>query len=461
MTFFSPLPYSWLPDWSVAARLNAELQSALRPAWEALPVPVPEPLPPLEADYRAVPVPENLRGRRVELIVEASDTGAVRAALGGETEALVLDYDDTFSPTTANLRAADANLRAALGTDMPLLVRPRPLYQVTGREVTGGEVAAWRDLAAALTAHPQRQPHLYIPKLESPAQAHLWEEALTLCETFLKLPHRSVRTCLQIETYPGLLNADHLLQALGGRSYGLNAGRWDYVFSLLKTRLAHSPLPVPPREALGMDQPAMQAYARQIVQVCKRRGAQAIGGTAAVAPDPRTPGPALNLVREDKRREARQGFVAAWAGLPELQAAARAGLEAGENETEKGPPVPVTVADLTDLPPASSLAVSALRDALGLALAVFAAWFEGRGVVVRGGRIEDTATAELARTQVWQWVRCRAPLDDGTVLTPERYLQEREVLAATGTPAARLLDRLTLAQDCAAYFPALALTLTH
>lgn len=437
----------------VARQLSEHLHTELRAEWEKLAGWQDGELPPLDVTYRAAPMPENLRGRRVELIVEASDTAAVQQALQLGVEALVIDFDDTFSPTHANLRKADTNLKLALMSDVPVLVRPRALYAVEEHfdfDAGGRGIASLGDLSAALTAHPTKIPHLYVPKLETVSQAQFWGKTLALAEQFLNLPPNSVRVCLQIETFPGLVNADHLLFALHKRAYGLNAGRWDYVFSLLKNTTSERKLPVPPRSALTMDVPAMQAYAQKIVQVCQQRGAEAIGGTAAIAPTPQ----ALEAVKLDKEREAAQGFTAAWAGLPELIAPARAGLESVQQahiRIER-----VTIAELTDLPELNVLPLHEFRDALGLALDVFQAWFEGRGVIARKGRIEDTATAELARTQVWQWVRCAAQLDDGKTLTTQRYLKERKTLAPDESPAANLMDALVISETCPAYFPRVA-----
>lgn len=405
--------------------------------------------------------------------MEASDTPAVQSALEARVEALVIDFDDTFSPTPDNVRAGYANLHRAAQSDVPLLVRPRALYAIEPSLDFGGPgIASLCDLSAALTAQRGRVPHLYLPKLENVVQAQFWAEAMSLAEEALNLPPFTVKTCLQIETFTGLVKADHLLYTLHRRTYGLNAGRWDYVFSLLKNTAAQRKGPVPPRADLTMDVPAMQAYARNIVQVCHQRGAEAIGGTAALAPDPQHPEVALRAVQADKQREAVQGFTAAWAGLPELLAPARAGLTGSASQQDQTGPIstaPVGTAELVDLPAVHRLALHEVRDAISLALDVFAAWFEGRGVIVRQGRIEDTATAELARTQVWQWVRCAAPLDDSSTLTPERYLQERAALRrgqdqgqdqASALLAERLLDALVLADRCPAYFPRLAQTLS-
>ncbi len=189
------------------------------------------------------------------------------------------------------------------------------------------------------------------------------------------------------------------------------------------------------------------------MRVCEARGAQAIGGSAAVAPNAQNPQPTLDAVRADKVREAAQGYVAAWAGLPMLLDSVRGAFG---NETSQ--PLPAETAERTlerllDLPAPCPLPLNVVQDSIGLALAVFEAWYDGRGVVVRNGRIEDTATAELARAQLWQWVKCEAELEGGDKLTADRYLSERRALTGDTTAQARLLDHLVLAPVCPEYFP--------
>lgn len=432
------------------------LHDALRPAWAVLPgqaraiATVPT--------YQAAPVPENLRGRRVELIVEASDLTALEQAMRLDVDAVVIDFDDTFAPTRQNVQDAyDALGRMGrLHPEQALLIRPRALYAVEPHLDFGGPaIAALCDLGVSLAALRSQPPHIYIPKLETVQEAHFWNEALTLAERHLNLKENSLRVCLQIETFSGLLKADALLHALHERAYGLNAGRWDYVFSLIKHLGGTRAQPVPPRRELTMDVEAMRAYAGELVRVCRMRGAEAIGGTASLAPDPANPQPALDAVVADKQREAAQGFTAAWAGLPMLLDAVRQGFDA-EIQVEVAAEHPELYARLTELPVPSQIALADVQDAISLALSVFGAWYAGQGVVERQGRIEDTATAELARAQLWQWVHISASLDDGTPLTPERYLSERQTLHPAHDPAARLLDALVLSPECPDYFPRVA-----
>ena len=333
-------------------------------------------------------------------------------------------------------------------------MRPRPLYMQDVGESGQMESATINDLAAFVDACRGREfVYVYIPKLEFPAEAAFWNDLLAEMETQSGREKNSIRVCIQIETLPGAFYAEELLYALRERVYGLNAGRWDYVFSAVKY------LPqicLPPRSELHMGQPSMGAYEQHLARVCQRRHAQAIGGTAAVVPDPVKPEPALKIVRTDKEREASRGFVAAWAGLPSLIPTVRAAFQSA---------TPVPLPDLSEsdvqqallnFPQIDSVALEAVQDNIGICLEYFAAWLSGTGVIVRNARMEDTATAELARAQVWQWVRNGVKLNEGGTLTAKRF----EALLAEQTdaqePAARLLSALVLAETCPAYFPALA-----
>ncbi|GGO34006.1 malate synthase A [Deinococcus humi] len=440
-----------------AQELVAALHRQLRSRWEALDA-AGQPAPAAPPPYQAAALPGDLANRRVELIVEASDLAALNTALNSDADALVLDFDDTFAPTSKNVQAAYDALETAARSDKPLLARPRALYAVEEHLAPetlhdgGPAIAALCDLGVILAARPERPIHIYVPKLETVQEAQLWDDALALAEQHLGLERNAVKVCVQIETYAACLHADALLFALHGRAFGLNAGRWDYVFSLTK-RVGLQRGAMPPRHDLTMELDAMRAYAEALVRVCQARGAQAIGGSAAVAPDAQNPQVTLDAVRADKTREAAQGFVAAWAGLPELLDAVREAFGGSTPHRLPAESAERTHERLLALPAPRPLPLNVVQDTIGLALAVFEAWYDGRGVVVRDGRIEDTATAELARAQLWQWLNCGADLEGGDKLTADRYLTERRALAGDHTAQARLLDSLVLAPICPEYFP--------
>lgn len=411
-------------------------------------------------EWQVAPPPAELLARKVEQLVEASDAAALGAALAAAPDALIFDFDDTFSPTPANVRSGHASLRRLPTAGGPLpMIRPRPLSMPCGTGEDGaGESASVSDLAAYVQAFADWEVLcVYIPKLEFPREAEFWRDLLTETERLSGRAPNSVRVCLQIETLPGAFYADELLYVLRERAFGLNAGRWDYVFSAVKWLGQERRYCLPERGELHMGQPALAAYEAHLARVCARRGAQAIGGTAALAPDPAHPGPALAAVRADKEREAQQGYVAAWAGLPELIPTVRAVFQ---NLPAARPPAPLpeagVAAALLDLPRAERVPEAAVREAIGVCVTYFRAWLAGRGVIVRRGRVEDTATAELARAQLWSWVRHRVPLDSGGVLTPDLFQTLLAEEAGPQDPAARLLRALVLPGRCPAFFPAVA-----
>nr|WP_246580794.1 malate synthase A [Deinococcus aestuarii] len=411
-----------------------------------------------QSEWQVASPPGELRARQVEQLVEASDAGALGQALAAGPDALIFDFDDTFSPTSANVRAGHANLGRLRGHTRPLvMMRPRPLYM---REPGSTDSATVGDLAAFVEAFREREYlYVYIPKLEFPHEAEFWRDLLDETERQYGRAPNSIRVCLQIETLPGAFHAEELLYVLRERAFGLNAGRWDYVFSAVKWLGREEGFCLPERAQLHMGQPSMRAYEEHLARVCARRGAQAIGGTAALAPDPADPEPALAVVRADKEREAARGYVAAWAGLPGLIPTVRAAFQAAPPAAPP-PPLPEeeVAAGLLAFPRAEEVPLAAVREVVGVATSYFRAWLGGRGVIVRQGRVEDTATAELARAQLWGWVHHRLPLDTGEALTPERF----EELLAEGAdpqePAARLLRALVLTDTCPAFFPQVART---
>jgi malate synthase len=434
-------------------RLAEHLHTELLADWHALKLPARwEPgasETDSEGEWQATTAPLSLHGRRAELIVAASDAQAVWKGREAGADATVLDLDDIFSPRAGNLERAYASFAAFAAVPHPFLTRVRPLAHREGRFMFGGEpaVAGLLDLAAYAWAFRAREIVVYLPKLDTVPEAEFWRRALELTELWLGLPAHSVRVCLQIETLPGLMNAEALLHALKDFAYGLNAGRWDYVFSMVKHLGLHPLYLLPERARLTMSEPSMLAYASHIVSVCQRRGAQAIGGTAAVAlsGEAQSDRRALEGVRLDKEREAAQGFVAAWAGSPELLETVRGAFG---TPASAQPDSDHLTAALT-LPRAEQIPDVAVQDAIGVALAVFGAWLGGVGDVARLGRSEDTATAELARAQLWHW-RGRG------VLSETDYLHWRREVLPDDAQAAQLLDALVVAEACAPYFPGVA-----
>ena len=414
---------------------------------------------PWNGEWKVAPIPEELQQRRVELVVSANDTQGIAEGLRSGSEAMVLDFDDTFSPTWANVLQANKNLEQ-LTTNHILLLRPRPLYllesnvQIHGQEAIAGLLDLSAYLANRRNSH---RLYIYIPKLETLTEAEQWDAVLTEAERALSLPENTIRVGIQIETLPAAFQAEALLYVFRERAFGLNAGRWDYVFSLTKHLGRDRNCVLPERDHLGMEQPFLQAYEQVMVQVSHKHGAQAIGGSAALVPDAANPEPVLKRVAADKAREASLGFDAAWAGHPALVEVVRSAFVA----KSKIMPIANPRENLLNIEPATTLQPPLVRDTLNLALNYLAVWLQGQGVLVRGGRTEDIATVELARTQLWQWVHHRMPLVSGVIFDAETYQTWRaEEVAALGTGSARLagelLDQLVLARQCPDYFTRMA-----
>lgn len=436
------------------------------------------------ADWRIVAPPDDLRDRRVEITGPATRR-LMASALDSEAQVFMADLEDSLAPTWANVVDAHANLRDAasghIGTrpDGPTLtVRPRGLHLTEPRVLVDGRpcAAALFDVALLATnvAPPLRASgrrlYLYLPKLEAATEARWWEAVLAEVEEVCALPHGGIRTTVLIETLPAAFAMDEILWEQRGRVTALNAGRWDYLFSVIKY-LGDDPAHVlPDRSALTMSVPFLAAYATRLVAACHRRGAHAIGGMAALLPNRRDPAAddrARAHVRQDKLREAHLGYDGTWVAHPDLIDVARgafaevlgsrpAQLAALPSDT------PEVAALLDTRVPGARVTVAGARANVSVALRYIAAWLGGTGAVAIDGLMEDAATAEIARSQLWQWIHHGSSTDDGTVVTralvDDLVTEEVSRLQAPGVSgetlpaAAELLRRLVLADELAPYF---------
>ena len=298
-------------------------------------------------------------------------------------------------------------------------------------------------------------PYFYLPKLENHFEARLWNEVLEFAQDALGLPHGTIKATVLIETILAAFEMDEILWELREHSAGLNCGRWDYIFSFIKKFRAHPDFVLPDRASVGMDQPFLAAYSRLLVQTCHRRGAHAMGGMAAQIPikgDPARNELALAKVRADKEREARNGHDGTWVAHPGLVAVAREVFERhlyGPNQLGLVQPrLAVTAAELLAVP-AGAITEAGLRQNLSVGVAYLEAWLRGQGCVPLHDLMEDAATAEISRAQVWQWLRHAARLADGR--TVDRTLvrgilqEELAALRARRAPQAAQAERLDLA----------------
>ena len=449
-----------------------------------------------DGSWRVAETPPDLVDRRVEITGPAEPKMAINALNSG-ARAFMADFEDALSPTWANVVGGQAACRDAvrgnLAFDSPegkayrlgervatLLVRPRGWHLVESHLRVDGEPvsASLFDFGLYFFHNAiQRQRrgtgiYLYLPKLQSHREARLWNDVFVQSQAMLDIPRGSVRATVLIETIHAALEMEEILYELREHSAGLNAGRWDYLFSCIKTFRGEQAQVLPDRAQVTMTVPFMRAYTERLVMTCHRRGAQAIGGMAAFIPsrrDPEVNAVAMRKVREDKERESSDGFDGTWVAHPDLvplaievfdgvlgeapnQLAARVG------EAPHASEVPGDPAALVDLRvPGGTVTERGARLNVSVALQYLDAWLQGNGAAAINNLMEDAATAEISRSQLWQWRTSGVPLDDGRPLAAARYREIREAelaaLAATASPtsrlaeAAELLDRLVLDDD--------------
>ena len=307
-------------------------------------------------------------------------------------------------------------------------------------------------------------PYLYLPKLESHLEAALWNRIFVAAQEALGVPQGSIRATVLIETILAAFEMDEILFELRDHAAGLNAGRWDYIFSIIKKFRTRPDMVLPDRAQVTMTVPFMRAYTELLVQTCHRRGAHAIGGMAAFIPsrrDAEVNERALAAVRADKERESSDGFDGTWVAHPDLVPVARAVFDAvlGDRPNQKDrlrPEVRVSAGDLIDVSvPGSAVTEAGVRANVSIGLSYLASWLAGNGAAAINNLMEDAATAEISRSQLWQWRVHGVGLADGGTLTPDRYATIRdEELAklrevspdSPWTDATALLDDLIFAE---------------
>jgi malate synthase len=394
------------------------------------------------------------------------------------------DLEDALAPTWANLVEGQAALidavRGTLAFDSPegksyrlderiaqLVVRPRGWHLVESHVlVDGAPMSASLFDAGLYLFHNAAErvargsgPYLYLPKLESHFEARLWNEVFVVAQERLGVPRGSVRATVLIETISAAFEMDEILYELREHAAGLNAGRWDYLFSLIKRFRASPSLESPDRSQLTMTVPFMRAYTELLVRTCHRRGAHAIGGMAAFIPnrrDPEVTERALAKVREDKERESRDGFDGTWVAHPDLVPLATEIFDgvlgaAAHQKHRTRDEVTVSADELQDLRiEGGAVTEAGIRANVRVALAYLDSWLRGTGAAAIDNLMEDAATAEIARSQLWLW-RSRG------ILPAERYaaIRDEELARLGGAGSGRLreardlLDRLVLDDDFA------------
>ncbi len=453
-----------------------------------------------EGDWTVAAIPAALRDRRVE-ITGPVERKMVINALNSGARVFMADFEDSNAPTFANVIDGQTNLRDAvdgsitfanpdgrtyrLGDDPAvLIVRPRgwhlpePHLTIDGHPLSGALVDfglfAFHN-ARALHAR-DRGPYFYLPKLECMEEAELWDEVMCWAEAELELPEGCMKATVLIETLPAAFEMDEILYALRKRVVGLNCGRWDYIFSYIKTCRADRSRVLPERGQVGMTVPFLRAYSQLLIRTCHRRGAFAMGGMAAQIPikgDEAANAAALDKVRADKLREVRDGHDGTWVAHPALVAVAMDIFDAdmpGPNQLDR-PLAEATIGRDQLLAPCSgSITREGFDNNVEVALRYTAAWLDGLGCVPIHHLMEDAATAEIARAQLWQWLHHdgleftdHAPIDmalfDRTLASHVHRLRGTDIPGGTRIDdAAALLAELTRAGTLADFLTLPALS---
>jgi len=419
--------------------------------------------------WRVAGAGPGLDDRRVE-ITGPTDRKMTINAMNSGAKVWLADQEDATSPTWPNVIGGQINLHDAirrqidfttpegktysLGEQTPTIVmRPRGWHLVE-KHLRYTDRAGLRTPASGSlvdfglyifhNAHELIErgsgPYFYIAKIENHLEARLWDDVFTFAENALNIPHGTIRATVLIETIPAAFEMDEILYELREHCAGLNAGRWDYIFSIIKNfRGRGASFVLPDRSAITMTVPFMRAYTELLVSTCHKRGAHAIGGMSAFIPnrrDPEVTARALDAVTRDKRREATDGFDGTWVAHPDLIETARAEFDTvlGDrpNQVDRlRDDVHVTVEDLLDLRIDGSVTDAGVRSNVSIALRYIESWLRGVGAAAIDNLMEDAATAEISRSQLWQWMHQRVVTAEGTAITHARVAAELEGVLAT------------------------------
>jgi len=423
---------------------------------------LPETEPIREGDWTVSVPPADYQDRRVE-ITGPVDRKMIINALNSGARGFMADFEDSLSPTWENVVQGQLNLSDAIAGTIEftaddgreyrpgdevatLLVRPRGWHlvekhvRIDGEPVAGAFVDAglylFRNARALLDKGSG--PYFYLPKMESHLEARLWAEVLAFCEQDLGLDPGTVRTTVLIETLPAAFQMEEILYELRGHSCALNAGRWDYIFSTIKTFRERPESVLPDRTDVKMTVPFMRAYTELLVKTCHRRGAHAMGGMAALIPsrkDPEANERAIKAVAADKEREAGAGFDGTWVAHPDVVQTAMAEFDEvlGDRPNQvdrRRDDVEVGANELLDVASTpGEITEAGLRNNVNVAIQYISSWLRGNGAAGIYGLMEDAATAEISRSQVWQWIRHGKTTEDGTEITPDlvRQLETEEL----------------------------------
>ena len=408
-----------------------------------------------ESDWKVAAIPADLLDRRVE-ITGPVDRKMIINALNCGANVFMADFEDANAPTWANNIEGQLNLRDAVRrsisfsagakqyalneTTATLVVRPRGWHLLEKHLLVGGEPvsASLFDFGVYLFHNAKEAiargtgPYFYLPKMESHLEARLWNDVFVRAQQALGVPVGTIRATVLIETILAAFEMDEILYELREHSSGLNCGRWDYIFSFIKKFRAHPRFVLPDRGSVMMEKHFLASYVALLIRTCHRRGIHAMGGMAAQIPikgDDAANEAAMEKVKADKLREVRAGHDGTWVAHPGLVPIAKRIFDAhmpGPNQIDrKRDDVQVTAADLLKVPE-GDITEQGFRQNVNVGILYLEAWLGGLGCVPLYNLMEDAATAEISRTQLWQWIHHHARLDDGREMTPELYRQIRD-----------------------------------
>lgn len=395
-----------------------------------------------EGDWTVAPIPKDLLQRRVE-ITGPVDRKMIINALNSGADVFMADFEDSTTPTWDNLIQGQINLKDAVRRTISfaspegknyqlkektatLLVRPRGWHLdekhvlVDGTPISGSlfDFGLYFYHNARELIERGTGPYFYLPKLESHLEARLWNDVFVWAQEELGIPRGTIRATVLIETILAAFEMDEILYELRDHSAGLNCGRWDYIFSIIKKFNKHHDFVLPDRAKVTMTTPFMRAYTQLTIKTCHRRGIHAMGGMAAQIPiknDPAANEAAIAKVQADKRREMSDGHDGTWVAHPGLVPIAMEEFEdmPGENQiARKREDVSVTAHDLLKVPDHPEISEEGIRTNVSVGVQYLEAWLRGQGCVPINNLMEDAATAEISRAQLWQWVHHCAPMTD-------------------------------------------------
>jgi malate synthase len=433
-----------------------------------------------DSSWRVAPTPAPLMDRRVE-ITGPTDRKMTINALNSGAKVWLADQEDANTPLWENVIGGQINLRASITREIDftneagktyslrpdnelavIVMRPRGFHLPEKHITVDGEITSgsFVDFALYMAAAAQLQidrgqgPYFYLAKLESHLEVRLWNEAFNLAQDFLGIPRGTIRATILIETFPAAFEMEEFLYELKDHCAGLNAGRWDFIFSVIKNyRTRGKDFVLPDRNSVFMTVPFMRAYTELLVRTCHKRGAHAIGGMAAFIPssDPAINETAFAKVSADKAREANDGFDGSWVAHPGMVEICRQEFTKvlGNRPNQKDKlreDVNVSASDLLNIKATpGGVTEAGLRNNISVAIQYLEKWLKGTGAVAIFNLMEDAATAEISRSQIWQWIHNRITIEDGTLITPELVttLANEEVEKLGGEPSNYLIARDT------------------